>query len=153
LHAVGNGGQVEVLADAAAANQASAALGRFEVGGGGVVVLDQRHIELAVLLGESVVIAAQVHGAVGEGVDDAVVVVFLGPLEDQAAGHDGHLLAVENGDFVEGTRLDLVAAVLGEEDGDGAVAEHLDEFVVAAGLEGGVGSAPGVRVEAEEVRA
>jgi hypothetical protein len=151
--AVGDGGQVEVFADAVVADEVGVALGCFEVGGGGVVVLDQSHVELAVLLGQSVVVAAQVHGAVGVGVDDAVVVVFLGPLEDQAAGHDGHFLAVEDGDFVEGTGLDFVAAVLGEEDGDGAVAEHLDELVVAGGLESGVGAAPGVGVQAEEVGA
>jgi len=117
------------------------------------VVFNQSHVELAVLLGEGVVVAAQVHGAVGVGVDNTVVVVFLGPFEDQTAGHDGHLLAIEDGDFVEGTGLDLIAAVLGEEDGNGAVAEHLDELVVARGLESGVGAAPRVGVQAEEVGA
>lgn len=150
---VGNGGQVKVLADAVVADEVGVALGCFEVGGGGVVVLDQCHVELAVLIRQSVVVAAQVYSAVGVGVDDAVVIVFLGPLKDQTAGHDSHLLAVEDGHFVEGPRLDLVAAVLGEEDGDGAVAEHFNELVIARGLESGFGAAPRVRVQAEEVGA
>jgi hypothetical protein len=117
------------------------------------VVFNQRHVQAAVLLGQGVVVAAQVHGAVGVGVDDAVVVVFLRPLEDQAAGHDGHLLAVQRGDLVESARLDFVAAVLGEEDGDGAIAEHLDERVVAGCFEGRFAAAPRVGVQAQEVGA
>ena len=117
------------------------------------MVFDQGHVQAAILVGEGVVVAAQVHGAVGVGVDDAVVVVFLRPLKDQAAGHDGHFFAVEGWDFVEGARLHFVAAVLGEEDGDRAVAEHLDELVVAGGLEGRVAAAPRVRVQAQEVGA
>ena len=149
----GHGGDVEVGAEACVADEARGALGRFEVGGGRVVVLDQRHVQAAVLLGQGVVVAAQVHGAVAVGVDDAVVVGLLGPLEDQAAGHDGHLLAVKGGDFVESARLHFVAAVLGEEDGDGAVAEHLDELVVAGRFEGRLAAAPRVRVQAQEVGA
>jgi hypothetical protein len=137
LHAVGDGGQVEVCAEAVVADQAGAAFGRFEVGGGCVVVLDQSHVQVGVFLGQSVVVAAQEHGAVSVGVDDAVVVGFLRPFEDQAAGHDGHLLAVEDRDFVEGARLNFVAAVFGEEDGDGGVGKHLDERVVAGCLESG----------------
>lgn len=149
----GHGGDVEVVAVSVVADQAGAALGGLQVGGGGVVVLDQGDVQLAVLLGERVIVATEVHAAVAVVVHDAVVIVLLRPLEYQAAGHDGHFLAVQHGDFVEGARLHFVAAVLGEEDGDGAVAEHLDQLVIAGGLEGGFRAAPGVGVQAEEVGA
>jgi len=56
------------------------------------------------------------------------------------------LFAIEGLDFREGAREDLVAAVLGEKDGDSGVAELSDELVVAGAGEGGLGAAPGVRI-------
>jgi hypothetical protein len=76
---------------------------------------------------------------------------YLAVLVDEAATKGRHLGAVQGRYFVEDTRHHFIAAILGEEDRDGAVLEHVDERVVAGRLEGRVPAAPGVRVQAEEV--
>lgn len=63
--------------------------------------------------------------------DKSVLIGLLRVLVDQTAGKHGHLVAVQNRDVGESTRLDVVATVLGEEDGDVRVGEFRGERAVA----------------------
>lgn len=63
--------------------------------------------------------------------DKSVLIRLLGVLVDQTAGKHGHLVAVQNRDVGESTGLDVVATVLGEEDGDVGVGEFRGERAVA----------------------
>lgn len=110
------------------------------------------HVQLAELLLQ-VVEVDQGRDLVTVDLDQTVVVVLLGVLIHQTTGEGlGHLLAVQGLHLSEETGVNLVAAVLGEEDGNGSVGEVLGQDVVAAGLVGSV-TAPRVGVEAEEVNA
>lgn len=63
--------------------------------------------------------------------DKSVLIRLLSVLVDQTAGKHGHLVAVQNRDVGESPGLDVVAAVLGEEDRDVRVGEFLSQRAVA----------------------
>lgn len=67
--------------------------------------------------------------------DKSVLIGLLGVLVDQTAGKHGHLVAVQNRDVGESPGLDVVAAVLREEDRDVRVGELFSESTVARLLE------------------
>lgn len=118
----------------------------------GVGRLHLGRVEFVKLLLKGVIVAAEGDGAVVVDDCDAVVGFLLAVLVDEAAAQRSHVIAVEGCHLVEDTRHDLVATVLGEENGDTTVLEHIDKLVVSCALEGGITTAPGVRVEAKDVR-
>jgi hypothetical protein len=153
LDAGGPLGQIEGVGEGGVGDEGGVAFGGLDGGLGGVGGLDAGHVELGVLGHEVVVVDEEGGGAVVVELDETVVVFLLGPFVDETAREGlGHFWAVEGLYFGEDAGLDCVAAVLGEEDGDGGVAEVLGKDVVAALGVGGV-AAPRVGVEAEEVRA
>lgn len=146
-------GQIEGVGESGVGDEGGVAFGGLDGGLGGVGGLDAGHVELGVLRHEVVVVDEEGGGAVVVELDETVVVCLLGPFVDETAGEGlGHFRAVEGFHFGEDAGLDFVAAVLGEEDGDGGVGEVLGEDVEAALGVGGL-AAPRVGVEAEEVRA
>jgi len=56
-------------------------------------------------------------------------------LVDQTSRHDCHLGAVQCLDLLEDTGTGIIAAVLGEEDWNRGVGEHLDQDIVLGCLE------------------
>jgi len=56
-------------------------------------------------------------------------------LVDQTSRHDCHLGAVQRLDFLKDTGTGIIAAVLGEEDWNRGVGEHLDQNIVLGCLE------------------
>lgn len=143
-------GKIEISAESWVGNEAGIARWGFETRGGVVVGREQCLIQLAVLLHQRVVVAEQLRRPVRVDLHQAVVVLLLGPFVDQAAAENRHLRSVERPNFLECAGLDVVAAVLGEEDGHGRVGEELRKVVVPAGLEARV-SAPRVRINGKEI--
>lgn len=147
----GSIGQVPGVVEGRVGDQRSAAGLRVNTGLGAVASGDAAHVQLAELLLEVVVIDQGGDSTVVIDLDEAILILLESPLVNQATGEGlGHLFAVQGLDFGEDTGLDFVAAVLGEENGEGGVGEVLGQDVVAAGLVGGI-TTPGVGVEAEEV--
>lgn len=146
-------GQIEGVGEGGVGDEGGVAFGGLDGGLGGVGGLDAGHVELGVLRHEVVVVDEEGGGAVVVELDETVVVGLLGPFVDEAAGEGlGHFRAVDGLHFGEVAGLDVVTAVLGEEDGDRGVGEVLGEDVEAALGVGGV-AAPRVGIESEEVRA
>lgn len=119
--AVGRVRNAETGAKTVGGDEVGVAFGRGEAGGGVVLGGQEVDVEGVVFCFEVVVVDEQFSAAVGIGLDEAVIVAVLGPLVDETAGHYGHFGAVKGGNFVEDAGQDLVAAVLGEEDGDGGL--------------------------------
>ena len=118
----GHLGQIPSVVEGLVGDERGAALLRLDAGLARVAGGDAVHVELAELVLEVGVVDEHSDGVAVVGADQTILVVLLGPLIDKTTGESlGHLLAVESLDLGKDTGLDLVAAVLGEEDGDGGV--------------------------------
>lgn len=147
----GNLGQIPGVVEGLAGDERGITGLGLDVGLGRVAGGDAVKVELVDLVLEVVEVDEGGDGVGVVDLDETVVVVLLGPLVDETTGEGlGHLDAVDGLHLGEGTGLDLVAAVLGEEDGDGGIGEVFSQDIISAGLVRGV-AAPGVRVETEEV--
>lgn len=150
---VDHGGQSPVGVEAVAGDELVAALGGLNVL---LLSLDSHEglpVDLEKLVLEAVVVAEEL-GRVTLEVNETIVLVLLGVLVDEATGEDGaHVVAVESNSLVPpaGLAQGLVAAVLGEEDGDGAGLELVGELIVGRGLVSGIDTTPAVRVETVDV--
>lgn len=85
--------------------------------------------------------------------DKAIIRVLLAVFIDEATTQHCHLGTVEGRHLWESTRLDLIAAIFGEEDGDRRGLKHCCNIVVSRGCEGVDRTAPRVGVQTEKVRA
>lgn len=149
----GNLGQVPGVVERLAGDEGGLTGLSLDVSLGRVAGGDTVEVELVDLLLEVVEVDESGESVGVVDLDHAVVVILLGPLVNETTGEGlSHLDTVDGLHLSEGTGLDFVAAVLGEEHGDSSVGEVLGQDVVAAGLEVRV-TAPGVRVETEEVSA
>ena len=148
----GQHGEGEVGVEALGGDQLGAAHGRLRgVARGGLLVLDRGEVELGILLLEREKIGQQGRRAVSLNLDEAVLVLLLAVLINKATREDiPHLIAVNGANLLEDAGLDVVAAELGEEDGNRGALEAVDQVVVAGLMESAL-SAPAVAVEGEEV--
>lgn len=76
----------------------------MKVRGSAVLGGDEGDVDFVELVHESFVVGEEGEGAIVVLVDDAVVGGFLCPFVDETSGEDGHLGAVEDGDFVKDSR-------------------------------------------------
>lgn len=114
---------------------------------------DAREVDLVVLALQVVVVLQEGRVTVLADLNHSVVGWLLRVFVHQSAGPGvDHTVAVESGDFAEGTRLDGVATELGEEERDRCIGEGVDQALVAGRLPGRV-TAPLVAVETVEVGA
>lgn len=151
LSSRGKLGKSKVGVEALGSDQLGSASSRLRLGGGGSLdTLNVGEIELGVLCLEGVEISSQGGGAFLGKVHETVVVGLLGVLVDDTAREALHLRAVNGANLGEDTGGGGVAAELGEEDGNVAGLEDVDELVVAGLLEA-AGAAPGVAVKSEHV--
>lgn len=141
----------EVVGEPLVLDEGGHALGEGRCGGGGGGALEIGDVELGELSLEVIVVDLELCGAIRVQDNEAEVVLLLGVLVDDTAAEVGvHLGAVERGGLVEDSGTDLAAAVLGHEDWDAAILEHVHEFVVTGLVEGGWAT-PGVTVESEDI--
>jgi len=151
VDAVEAGGQVPGVEELLAGNEIGAALFTLNASLGRVARLDAVHVELAELILQVGVVDQEADTAVLVLLNQTVLVVLLGPLVDETTGESlSHLLAVESLNLGEDTGLDLVAAILGEENRHGRVGEVVRQDVVATRLVRSLAT-PGVGVQTEEV--
>lgn len=143
--------QVPGVKELLAGDQIGAALFTLDAGLGRVARFNAVHVQLAELTLQVLVVDHEGDAAVLVDLDKTILVVLLGPLVDKTTREGlSHFLAVQSLNFSENTGLDLVAAILREENGHGGVGEVLGEDIVTAGLVGGF-STPRVRVQTKEV--
>lgn len=85
---------------------------------------------------ERVILAHDVCGVIIE-LDETILVGLFGEFVDETTSEDtSHVLGVKSADLLPDTGTNLVATILGEEDGERVGFVVLDELVVAGSLEG-----------------
>ena len=152
-HLGGSLGQIPGVVEGGVADQRRVASGRGDACLGAIAGRDAADVELVELLLQVVEVDQGGDATVIVNLDQAVLVLFLGPLVNQTAGEClGHFLAIQSLHLGKDTRLHLVAAILGEEDRQSSVGEVLGQNIEPAGLVRGI-TAPGVGVQPEEVGA
>lgn len=129
----------------------SRAFASDSVGGSPRLGVDARRSSRSQLLGKVRKVSESRNCIVLESDKTVVVILFKVHVDDTAGPDVGHLRGVEGRDIIKSTRLDDVAAILGEENRDGKVGKFLSAVSVTRGLKIDLATTPLVHVDAVKV--